>query len=278
MFNNRTLLIATKHKKDKVIAPLFKKAFDLNSKLSLNFDTDTLGTFTGEIERVNDPITTLRNKCLLAMDQEGSDLAVANEGSFGPHPKIIFAPADNELVIFIDRKNDIEIISSETSLNTNFGGRMVDSFSDLLNFASDSKFPSHALILRKDEHSKENIFKGITTHDHLKEAYTFLFENYGTVFAETDMRAMYNPTRMFVIERVFEKLIEKINCKCPHCSTIGFDIVIYKRGLPCSQCGFKTNSILAHQYQCKKCNYNEDKIYPNGFLFEDPMYCDICNP
>jgi hypothetical protein len=278
MFSNRTLLIATKHKKDSVIAPLFKNTFNLNSSVSLNFDTDTLGTFTGEIKRINDPITTLRHKCLLAMNIESSDLAVANEGSFGPHPQFVFVPADIELAIFIDKKNDIEIIASETSIDTNFGGRIVNSFEDLLSFANDSKFPSHALILRRDEHSKENVFKGITTHKDLEDAYTFLSDNYGTVFAETDMRAMFNPSRMLVIEKVFKKLIDKINSKCPHCLTIGFDIVTYKFGLPCTNCGFKTNSLLAHQYQCKKCNYIEEKLYPNGVLFEAPMYCDICNP
>ena len=278
MFDNRILLIATKHKKEYVISPLFKKAFDLDSKTSLNFDTDSLGTFTGEIERLNDPITTLRNKCLLAMELEGSDLAVANEGSFGPHPQFFFAPVDNELAIFIDKKNGIEIIASETSMDTNFGGRFVNSYEDLLSFASDSKFPSHALILRKQEHSNEHLYKGITNHEELKVAYSFLFNSFGTVFAETDMRALYNPSRMKVIEKVFEKLIEKINCICPNCSTIGFDIVSSKPGLPCSQCGFKTQSILLHQYQCNKCNYLEDKLYPNGILKEDPMYCDICNP
>ena len=237
MFIDRELLIVTKHQKDKVIAPLFKKAFNLNCKPSLNFDTDSFGTFTGEIERLNDPITTLRNKCLLAMESENSDLAVANEGSFGPHSQLFFAPVDNELAIFIDKKYGIEIIASETSMDTNFGGRFVNSYEDLLSFANDSKFPSHALILREQEHSNEPLFKGITTQDELKEAYTFLFKNYGTVFAETDMRAMYNPSRMEVINKVFEKLIGKINCKCPICCTIGFDIVSSKPGLPCSQCG-----------------------------------------
>jgi len=278
MFNNRTLLIATKHKKENVIAPLFKNAFDLNSKLSFNFDTDTLGTFTGEIERKNDPLTTLRNKCLLAMELEDADLAVANEGSFGPHPQLIFAPADNELAIFMDKKNGIEIIACETSMNTNFGGRVVESFEDLLRFANDSKFPSHALILRGDEHSNDDLIKGITTREELEKAYSFILKNHGSVFAETDMRAMFNPSRMLVIEKVFKKLINKINSKCPHCSAIGFDIVDYKFGLPCSNCGFKTKSVLAHHYQCKKCNYKGEKLYPGGVLFEDPMYCDICNP
>ncbi|MFO0322795.1 MAG: DUF6671 family protein [Bacteroidota bacterium] len=278
MFDKRTLIIATKHHKEKVISPLFKKAFGLNSKVPVHFDTDSLGTFTGEIERVHDPVTTLRNKCLQAMELEDADLAVASEGSFGPHPQFYFAPADNELAILIDKKNEIEIIASETSVNTNFGGREIDSYEDLLNFADNSKFPSHAIILRKDAEFKQDIFKGITSANELSKAYYFLFKKYGTVFAETDMRAMYNPTRMLVIEKVFQKLISKINSCCPKCSTIGFDIVDIKIGLPCSNCGFKTKSIIAHHYQCKKCNYQEEKMYPNGIFSEDPMYCDICNP
>jgi ribosomal protein S27AE len=278
MFNNRTLIIGTKHGKEKVIAPLFKKEFNINCKVASNFDTDSLGTFTGEIERIHDPLTTLRNKCLKAMKIENADLAVANEGSFGPHPQLFFAPSDNELAIFIDKKNDIEIIASETSLKTNFAGCAIESYEDLLNFADNSLFPSHAIILRKDEKFKSDIFKGISSIEELSDAYHFLFKKYGTVFAETDMRAMQNPSRMLVIEKVFEKLISKIKNYCPNCNTIGFDVVNVNLGLPCSSCGFKTNSALSHRYQCRKCNYTEEKFYPNGIFKEEPMYCDICNP
>jgi hypothetical protein len=278
MFNNRTLLIVTKHQKEKVISHLFEKYFNLKSIVSKSFDTDTLGTFSGEIERLEDPVSTLRNKCLQGMDFDNADLAVANEGSFGPHPQFYFAPVDNELAIFIDKKNQIEIIASEMSMSTNFNGRFVQSYDDLLSFAAECKFPSHAIILRKDQNFKEDIFKGITSLESLSLAYDFLSKKYKTVFAETDMRAMFNPTRMLVIEKVFEKLINKIKCCCPKCNSIGFDVVNYKIGLPCINCGFKTNSILSHIYQCQKCKYQEEKLYPNGVFTEDPMYCDICNP
>jgi hypothetical protein len=278
MFSYRTLLIVTKHQKEKVISPLFEKAFDLRCRTSLSFDTDSLGTFTGEVERVNDPITTLRNKCMLAMDLEGFDLAVASEGSFGPHPQFYFAPLDTELAIFIDKLNGIEIITSAATMNTNFGGRSVDSYEDLVKFANDSKFPSHAIILRKEAGFCEDIFKGISSEEDLEFAYKFLFAKYGSVFAETDMRAMNNPTRMIAIEQVFEKLIVKLNSHCPKCNAVGFDIENVKRGLPCSKCGIKTRSILAHIYRCKLCSYTEDRIYPNKIVTEDPMYCDFCNP
>ena len=44
MFKGRQLVIATKHHKEKVIAPLFEKAFDVKCFVSKNFDTDLLGT------------------------------------------------------------------------------------------------------------------------------------------------------------------------------------------------------------------------------------------
>jgi len=278
MFNQRLLLIVTKHQKERVISPLFEKAFRLKSRVSSNFDTDSMGTFTGEVERRDDALTTLRDKCLRAMDLEGSDLAVANEGSFGPHPQLIFTPVDSEMAIFIDKQNQIEIVASVTSMSTNFCGRFVDTYEDLLKFASDCHFPSHAMILRKDQGSKQDIFKGIVSEEQLFIAYSFLKNKYSLVFAETDMRALYNPSRMLVIESVFEKLISKINSVCPQCKTIGFDIIDFKTGLPCNQCGFKTRSVLAHLYQCKKCHHAEERSYPNSILTEDPMYCDICNP
>jgi hypothetical protein len=49
LFKNRRLLIATKHEKEKVIALLEKNG--VICFVNENFDTDLLGTFTGEIER-----------------------------------------------------------------------------------------------------------------------------------------------------------------------------------------------------------------------------------
>ncbi len=278
MFENRTILIATKHKKEEVVAPMFKKEFNLNSRVVTNFDTDSLGTFSGEIKRLEDPLTTLRKKCLMSMEMEGADIAVASEGSFGPHPFYYFSPIDNELVIFIDKLNGIEIVASETSMNTNFSGRNVESFSDVLKFATDVKFPSHGIVLRKDPNSNDDIFKGIVTYNDLKKAYDFLSLKYNSVYAETDMRAMYNPSRMLVIEKAFEKLVSKIKSHCPKCDVIGFDVEDVKYGLPCARCGYKTKSVLSHHYLCKHCGYSEDKLFPNNIITEDPMYCDMCNP
>ncbi len=278
MFSGRKLLIATKHEKEKVIAPLLEKSLGVKCFAATNFDTDTLGTFTGEIERKDDPVTTAREKCFLAMQQYDCDMAVASEGSFGMHPFMFFIHADDELVIFIDKKNNLEIIARELSTETNFNGEEIKTEEQLKDFAERARFPTHGLIVRKAKDDFTEIVKGITEWKKLKTTFHQFIEKYGTAFVETDMRAMYNPSRMQVIEKATKKLVDKINSRCPKCNTPGFGITDRKEGLPCSLCGFKTRSTLSYVYTCKKCSYTKEEMYPNKITEEEPMYCDICNP
>jgi hypothetical protein len=59
LFENRKLIIATKHKKEEVIGPLIQSALGVIPFTDKRLDTDTLGTFTGEIERTVSPIEAL---------------------------------------------------------------------------------------------------------------------------------------------------------------------------------------------------------------------------
>ena len=278
MFKGRNLLIATKHEKEKVIAPILEKELGVKCFLTSELDTDELGTFTGEVERKEDAIATARKKCLMAMELANCDLAIASEGSFGSHPTIFFAHADEEFLLFLDKKNNLEISARELSLETNFNGLEIKTEKELQEFAADANFPSHGLILRKSKADLGDIVKGITTEEQLNQAFTALILQYGTAYVETDMRAMYNPTRMKVIEKATVKLMEKIKSLCPKCETPGFGIVDRKEGLPCEQCHFPTRSTLSYLYSCQKCNFTKEDKYPNGKQFEDPMYCDFCNP
>jgi len=278
MFKDRKLIIATKHGKEKVIAPILEKSLGVSCFVNENFDTDLLGTFTGEIERELDPIATARKKCLLAMELSNCDLGIASEGSFGPHPSMFFVNADDEFLIFIDKKNDLEIIVREVSTATNFDGKEINNEDELLEFANAINFPSHGLILRKAKSDIGSIIKGFTDINHLKEAFVELFGKFKSVYAETDMRAMYNPSRMMVIEAATQKLITKINSLCPQCSRPGFGITDAKRGLECSLCASPTNSILSYIHVCQHCQYRKEEMYPHKRTTEDPMYCDYCNP
>jgi len=278
MFKGRNLVIATKHEKEKVIAPLLEQALGVLCFVKDGFDTDTLGTFTGEVERELDPIATARQKCLLAMELGNCDLGIASEGSFGAHPSIFFASADDEFLIFIDKKNNLEIIVRELSMQTNFNGREIKTEKELLDFAELVKFPSHGLILRKSKSDTSAIIKGITTTSQLKQAFRKLMDTSDAIYAETDMRAMYNPSRMTVIENATKKLVEKINSCCPQCRIPGFGVTAVKKGLECSLCGSPTKATLSFIYSCQICNFIKEEMYPNKKTSEDPMYCDYCNP
>ena len=276
MFEGRTLLIATKHKKEQVIAPILE-SLGLVCEVS-TLDTDEFGTFSGEVERSDDPIATARKKCLAALENTEYDLAVASEGSFGQHPLIFFAPADDEFLFFLDKKQSLEIIVRELSTETNFNGKKVSSQRELDEFARGALFPSHALILRKRENDTTEVTKGITNWQQLHQVYQELNAEGSDVYVETDMRAMFNPTRMKVIEKATQKLLEKIQSACPECTAPGFGIVDRKKGLPCEVCHFPTQSTLSYLYVCQKCTYSTEEKYPNGKTVEEPQFCDVCNP
>ena len=278
MFDNRRLVIATKHRKEQVIAPLFENELGVNCFVPQNFDTDLFGTFSGEIDRKDDAITTVRKKCLMAMELTNCDLGIASEGSFGPHPSLFFASADDEILLFIDKKNNLEISVRELSLETNFNATKVNSYSELVEFAKKVGFPVHALLLKREETDFLNCVKGIQTWELLKESYLFLSQNNSYIVAETDMRALYNPSRLQVIEKATKKLIDKIKSLCPECKTPGFGVVSVQSGLPCEWCGSKTKTTLSHHYQCQKCQFEKQIMYPNEKQVENPMYCDYCNP
>ena len=278
MFKERRLLIATRHQKEKVIVPPLEMELGVKCFVPENFDTDVLGTFTGEVERKDDPITTARNKCLLAMELYNCDLGIASEGSFGPHPSMFFVHADDEIILFIDKENDLEIIARELSTGTNFNGEEIKTEKQLKDFAERAKFPTHGLIVRKAKEDFTEIIKGITDWEQLSTTFNQFLEKYSVVYVETDMRAMYNPSRMLVIEKATQKLIDKIKSCCPQCNTPGFGITEARSGLPCNLCGSPTRSTLSYIYNCNKCSFTKEEMYPHKKFKEEPAYCDYCNP
>ena len=278
MFEGRKLVISTKHQKEQVLGPLLERALGVQTFVPENLDTDQLGTFSGEVLRLDDPLTTARKKCLLAIELTGCDLAVASEGSFGAHPSAFFLPANEEWLIFLDQKNQLEIFARHLSTDTNFGGQEFRSLEELREFAQKTLFPSHGLILRPGPERSEELFKGITEPQLLEEKAHYLLKKYGSAYAETDMRAFLNPSRMNVIRETAEKLVEKIQSSCPACHMPGFSVTQVDPGLPCEWCGWPTRSILAHHLTCAHCDYRQKVSNPHGKSFEDPMYCDRCNP
>lgn len=278
IFYKRRLVIATMHGKEQVIAPLLQEYLGVEIVAATGLNTDQFGTFTGEVERDVDPVEAARSKCRIACREYNCTLAVASEGSFGPHPGLFFVPADDEILVLLDLENGLEIKARELTTKTNFGGALFHSWNDVKKFAVSKLFPGHGLIIREKHGCCENMTKGIRSWKELERLVARHLGQHKQVYVETDMRAMNNPTRMKVIEQAAQKLIAAAQRLCPQCNMPGFDVTDAVQGLPCSQCGTPTRSTLALIYTCQKCACRKEQKYPGGKTTEEPMYCDWCNP
>jgi hypothetical protein len=82
------------HGKEQAIAPVLKESLDLYIEVPPEFNSDRFGTFTRDIPRAGSQLESARNKALAAMEVTGSDLGLASEGAFGPHPAMPWVACD----------------------------------------------------------------------------------------------------------------------------------------------------------------------------------------
>ena len=275
-------MIATMHRKEQAIAPLVEAALNVKTQVPSNFDTDSFGTFTRETERLDDQLATARLKATAALKLTGETLAIASEGSFGPHPQIPFVACGRELVVLCDHQHQLEIVGEVLSTETNYRSETVHRPEEALTFAKSIGFPSHGVVVMQaaNPQSKEAVAKGITTEAALVQAITTAIERSPeqTAHIETDMRALYNPTRMAAIAQATQDLIEKALSRCPECDYPGFAVVQHRPGLPCRLCQTPTLLPLAVISICQHCQFQRAQPFPNSVQFADPARCFYCNP
>jgi hypothetical protein len=277
-FTGRRLAIATMHGKEKVLAEPLEKALGVHCVLPEPFDTDRFGTFSGEVERPGDADFTLRLKCRAAMEATNCDLALASEGSFGPHPMLPFAAVGEERLFMTDRLHGLEIGVRSLSGSTNFQHAEITDWPALQAFAKSAGFPEHGLILSGVIEGEMKVFKGLAQTEHLESAFRALITGSDTIAVQTDMRAMHNPTRMLAIARLCDELLERILSICQGCSRPGFGERHYQRGLACAWCGTPTERLLSIETRCSHCGHAEIQLYPDGVEAADPGNCPHCNP
>lgn len=258
-----------------MISPLLESHLGVRPNVIENFDTDKFGTFSGEIARTESPLDTLRRKLYSALCLSGETLAIASEGSFGTHPKSPFIPVDEEFVMLIDTANGLEVIGYELTEETNFHSCIVHDWKSLHDFTVTIGFPDHGIILKTHE---GEVIKGILDVDMLKGITEESLGRGAPFTVETDMRALYNPTRMTVIGKATENLIATIFRPCPKCSAPGFRIAKRIRGLLCQLCQQPTRLTKSYLFECQKCLYTEMRKIPSETKYADPQYCDFCNP
>ena len=132
LFYHRKALIITKHNKEKVIAPILKEALGLDISVATKVDTDEFGTFSGEIERPDTQYNTAKLKILKAFElYPKAEIAIASEGAFTPHPDCSFIPLNTEIVLLIDRRNQLEISAKYLSLSVSVKEEIVSTMEQM---------------------------------------------------------------------------------------------------------------------------------------------------
>lgn len=270
-YRDAAAALATRHGKKAAVGPAMAEVLGLRVVVPGELDTDSLGTFTGEVPRPASMRDTARLKARMGMAATGLPLGLASEGSFGPHPAIPFLAAAHELMIFIDDASGFEIAEEQVSPDTNFAALEVTPEADLEGFLMQAGFPSHALIFR----SGGGIVKGIAAREQLGG---LLRRAAGPVRLETDMRAHLNPTRMAVIAGLAQKLAQRIATPCPACGAPGFGVVRAEPGLACEDCGAPTRLVKTLVFGCQPCGHEETRPRPDGRAHATPAECQECNP
>lgn len=271
-WRGRVAWLATQHRKEQVMAPLLEQRLGIHVQV-VAVDTDQFGTFARERSRPGTVLATLRLKIAAGLQGRSEALGLASEGSFGPYMAGI--PWNQEWVMLIDPTYPLELVGYATSLQTNFSHCRVANVTEALEFAQRIGFPDHALIALDDLAQPQWIQKGIqdeATLIRVVEAH----QGQGGVHLESDMRAMYNPTRMQVIEAATQDLIQKAQSRCPACQTPGYGRIRSISGLRCQACGAPTAVSQAWIYGCLRCPQTE--TVPVSASWADPAQCAFCNP
>ena len=282
-YAGRTAVLATKHGKLDQIAPAMRGVLGIEV-VGVSIDTDQLGTFSGEIPRTLSELDCAIAKARLAMTERGSDLGMASEGTFSPHPDVPWLTTDRELVVLVDDQLDHVFWECAVSVEVTAITEMVDSEADLTSLALRADLPRHAVIVRpavpspRSGHGAEQIYKGIRRPSDLSSAVEASCAASGTCHAmvTTDFRAHCCPSRQIVIADAAERLAHRVASRCRECGAAGWGTVDSVRGVPCHWCGHHVPIVRAEIDGCWNCGVRIERSV--GETAADPGMCDQCNP
>lgn len=278
-YSGRVGVLATKHDKLPLIAPPLANAVGLRVN-AVAVDTDSLGTFTGDIPRQASPLDTAIAKARLGMSAAGQSLGLASEGSIGPDSAMAFVNADREIVVLVDDDNEIVVWESHASLDIIVASTSVGADEDMASFLSRADFPNHQLIVRPNRGALHPIYKGICSIDALagavRECAGIATDHLARV--ETDMRAHACPSRRAVIAAAAERLATRIATRCPSCRAPGWGRVHVVLGVPCARCGTEVARPRAEVDGCPSCEYTRGRPLISPQTRVDPGECLYCNP
>ena len=274
-FNMQTpsFALLTQHGKQELLRPCFEEmAWQFTH--TRGFDTDSLGTFSGEVERSGPPLTCAQQKAQIASELAGSDYGLGSEGSFTRAP-FGLGIVNQEIIACTHRSGRLLAIGSyeapfpEHSIT-------IDSpdAPQLVDFIKDLPEGQGCMIL----HNKSALAKGLRNGQEISD--TLHQQDQHTlaqgVEISYDLRAHFCPQRRTHIEMAADNLLQKLKRRCPKCRELGFWPDRLEPGLPCEWCGQPTDRIKSRVATCTRCGYQA--CYRSEETRASPQYCQSCNP
>lgn len=272
---NKQLALLTKHHKAALIAPSLQAAgFHLLSTDA--FDTDTLGTFAGEVSRQQSPLDCARSKAKLAISLTGLSIGLGSEGSFGGGPMPGLVNWDEELLLYLDGQTGQEIVA--------FAAGPIS----LAAVLSDDLRILQAHMTQQDTQQgwivrhANGVIKGLLGISALEQALTAanLLQNNTAlkeqVQLEPDFRAHLCPARQNYIKQAAEQLAARLQALCPKCQAPDFWRKGAERGLPCELCAYPTSQVKYYIKSCSCCDHTEHEAAPT--MQAAATHCPLCNP
>lgn len=273
------MALLTRHRKATVIAPALATV-GLEVCSTDAYDTDKLGTFSGEVERTLSPLECARRKAHLACELTGLDIGLGSEGSFGGGPLPGLMNWDEELLVLVDVAHGLEIVAMASG-PVHLAQFDVQSVAEvdgrLAEFSAEQgwilKLPGKII---KGLLGAGQVVDQLRAFDLVSDDGQLRAELQGTVSVEPDLRAMYCPQRRDTIARAAEQLVDRLASPCPQCGAPDFWQRDVERGLPCVWCGDPTELPRAFIRRCIRCSH--ESRTPAAEASADPGNCPQCNP
>lgn len=267
--------LLTKHHKEQTIGPILLDELNWQVITNSEFDTDQLGTFSGEKAREKSATACAEYKAKLASELTGLAKGLGSEGSFGVGPYGDLVPWNQELVTLYDTDNDWFVTGIAHGPSFHYQ-KCIETETQLLNLI-ETVPAGQALILYPKSQPEDTLFKGLVDSEQVLQAYRESRSRYREdVMVELDLRAMHSPQRRVRIEKATKNMVARWQGQCPHCQRPGFWHDQIKEGLPCKMCYSPTNEIASRIAVCSSCEYEHTAQVEKKFA--DPMHCPYCNP
>lgn len=275
---DQRVALLTQHGKERMIAPVLEPALGCVVHHVTDFDTDQLGTFTGDVPRPGSQLEAARAKARMGMTVSGLPVGLASEGSFGPDPFTGMFPWNVEMLVWLDDRLGIEVVGMAQG-PAQSGHLQTSDWVELEQFASESGFPAHHLVVRPQSQDDPHLIKGISDWAALRAGFETCVSraDNGQVFVELDLRAFANPARMLRIGQAAQDLLQRLQSTCPACGQPGYGLSKRNGGLPCGACLRPTRACLSQDWACVSCTHRHTERHTDR-LFADPQHCDHCNP